>query len=312
MKCSSAVTTIVCAAFLCNVAPAGQLKPANVSPDANWGLHVDVSGLLSSDLGKHMIEQARISGKLDEHLAEITNTIGCNPLTDLDSVTLWGRSYQSDDAVIVAKGRFDSTKLLSLIDDHKLGTFEFKGRLVHHWVDESKNCTESYGVFWQDDVIVISNSRGALEAALTEFDANPNSITPPAFPGSFLVLVAKDIQSIDDAQAASLKNISSIFLRVGETQGNLFIKAIVTATSDTDGEEFRQMFTGMLALVKMSMRQSSEPQPGAENILAVLDAIKVSGEGSNIVAELELPVNDVLELADRLKEAVQLDARLNQ
>ena len=311
MKYRAAVTNVLFVAFLCSSAIAGPVDLSKVSTESKWALHVDVEGLLASDLGRFLLDQAKSKGDLSQ-LDELMSTIGFDPLKDLAGVTLWGRSYEPDAGVLIVKGRFNADKLLSLIEEQKLGTFDYKGKLVHHWVNKP-NEKQSYGVFWADDVIVVSESRSALEFALDTF--SENAATGAALPGvtklftdSFVVIAAKDLQSATGAQAASLQNISSLLVRVGETQGNLFIKANVGAISETDGEELRQLASGMLAFAKMSTRHSQDK--GAKELASLLDSVKIGGKGANIELEVEIPVEELVKLAGFAQEAIKLDIEL--
>lgn len=293
---------------------AAGLDASKVSPNALWVLHVDVEGVLGTQVGAYLLGRIEAEHNLDK-LNEFIDFTGFDPRTDLYSVTLWGVGYSPSQGVAVIQGNWDAEKLIAVVAADGYQKSTHKDRDVHSWTQDPEHANDDgvrWASFWSEDILLITQNQQLLHAALDALDANEKAAPQAAAPGAFLVVAAEDLQIPAAAKASSLRNITAATIELGESQGTLFFKGSVTATSETDGAEFRQMLNGMLAFAKMSLRQMSQSGQPEPAWAPLVNNVTIGGEGAVVKLSAEMATANVISFIEAAEEAKQLEIKVEQ
>jgi len=295
---------------------AGKLETSRVSAKARWVVHLDVEGMLASQFGQHILKEIEARGK-QKDIAAFTGVFGFDPTKDLRGITLWGETYEPDGGVGVIKGKFDKDKLLGLIAEnagHREAKYD--DYTLKRWTQKPENALDDgvrWGTFWSDDVVLITRDQKVLENAI---DTLKNSTATMAgqtggllarevSKGAFLGIAATDIKS---AAAAAKKpelarKLEAGFAEVGEADGTMFLSISVTAVTETDGQEFRQMLQGMLAFAKMSLRSLEGNEQPLPFWAPFVRAVTVGGTGGTVSISVKLSTAEVIPMMKAAEEA---------
>ena len=288
---------------------AGPLQKEAVSADAKWVVHLDVEGLIASDVGQAVLALARDKDPgLDTKIAAIAEKIGADPLKDLKGITLYGTAFDGKDGVAVIRASVNQEKLLGLLaanESHKEITVG--ERKAHQWVEKKRGPGDDgvrVGAFFGDDTVVIARSVEALTKALDVLDGKQSSLAadsalspdgdkPPLFWAAVMDLpVPTAAEAAAEAAAAGaaekavkvnvklpnaefLKRVSGGSLLAGSAAGEVFGKVALIARSAEDGARIRQMVQGLVAFGQMAL-DAKEDDALAKQAGELLKGVKVS------------------------------------
>jgi hypothetical protein len=292
-----AIAIVIVSALIASPrASASPFAADRVPVDAKWVAHLDVQAALKSDLGTLVVEDLRAMG-LDDGVRKIRAVFGVDPLTGFAGITMFGRSYNEDDAVIVIEAVTNTARLEELVeagDDYRKSSFS--GRTVHSWVEGKGKAKgeRKYGVVDRKNregssLIIIANDRERLTGTLDVIDGRKASLlkTPrevlKARPdqGSMLYIAADDVAEAaknKDAHSAMVRTARSLIVDIGEQKGVTFIDMQVKANTPQQAHNIQQMIRGMLAAV--SMAQETPDHPFAK----LADAVEVNAAESTALA----------------------------
>ena len=153
---------------------AAPLNQTQVPSQAKWLMHVDFQAFANSQMGQMVIQS--ITPRDQKKIDAFTNLLGSDISKDFYGLTVYGPDAKEENAVAMFNGKFDRKKLISiLILNKKYSEVQYSGRKLHHWLDE-KDGKNKVGVFAADDLIVISQSEPAVQAALDMLDGNSDSL----------------------------------------------------------------------------------------------------------------------------------------
>lgn len=317
------VAIAVCGLLLLSGAVlAGKLETSRVSAKAKWVVHLDVQGMLASQFGQDILKEIEARGK-EKDIAAFTGKAGFDPTKDLRGITLWGETYEADGGVGVIDGKFDREKLLGLLTENaghreaKHGDYTLK-----RWTQKPENALDDgvrWGTFWSDDVVLITRDQKILENAI---DTLKNStatmagrtggvLAREASKGAFLGIAGTEIKTAAAAakRPELAKKLSAGFAELGEVDGTMFLSISVTAVTETDGEEFRQMLQGMLAFAKMSLRNLEENEQPLPHWAPFVRAVTVGGTGGTVSISVKLPTAVVIPMMKAAEEAKKAAAK---
>lgn len=308
--------------LLSSVVWAGVLDTSKVSAKAKWVVHLDIKGLLASELGQHILDEIEARGHA-EKIAEFAEKVGFDPTKDLRGVTLWGETCEADGGVAVIQGDIDKEKLLALAaenEEHKEA--EYGEYVLQHWVQKPENRHDDgvrWGTFWANDVLLITRDRKVLENAIDTLNNEAATMAGQAVAsfdveaseGAFLMMAAKDFQvpAKRGHKAAMLRKLAGGFLELGEVDGTMFLNVSVTALEEADGEEFMRSLQGMLAFAKMSLRRCEETEQAPPHWAPFVQAVTIDGEGATVRLNVEMATADVVEMLEAAEEAKKAEAK---
>jgi len=112
----------------------------------------------------------------DAQLALIKSLTGVDVLKDIDRVSLFSRVNDDASVGVVFEGRFDSAKLLLLVQANATyKSYALNGQTLHEWFDDKEQRTK-YAAFPAPGTLMIWNSRQAAEASTSAMATPANSL----------------------------------------------------------------------------------------------------------------------------------------
>ena len=264
-----------------------------VPAEAQWALHIDMQRLASSAMFKGLLEEngpAKMKGKADHFLGKLK----IDPMKDLKGITVFGRAKKDEDAVVALKGKFDKAHLLGLIkaeESHE--EIPYGNYTIYGWDDDD------FGTFAADDLILLSENKEAIKAALDALGKGKKEVA--AFP--FLARVLKE--SPDAIFAAAVNSISDMVGKKGkpvilskmrqaggtisESGENVNLKVSIAAESAQVAKDVEQAIRGLIAMANLQLADA-EAQAFAQSI-------KIDIDGENVRIEASYPAKKLMGLA---------------
>lgn len=301
----SVIFAVAAVSIAPSLAHADALDRSQVSAEAAWLLHVDVSAAVDSELGRHVIEHSdELDINLDD-LEEFEDETGIDPLEDVYGITIYGADEPDDDAIGVIS---ISDAVESLVaqasqeaDDYR--TMDIDGRLIHVWEESDGTVYLHVGPGKTVDrrTVVVS---GTPESVVLGIDviagAEPSMTGDDALikakprRGSFVFAAATALPWLDwgDEPAAMIASRSSdITLDVGERDESIYLDFGAVAKNETDATNIAQVLQGLLALGRLI----SDCDPELADLGFLVDAISVQADGNAIRVEMRQQTKEVIQ-----------------
>lgn len=296
------------------VVAAAPLDKTDVPANVKWMAHLDIEGLLQSELGKFILQQVD-SPRLRARIDKFTNTFGFNPLTDLRSATIFGTQFEPGGAVAIIRARFQQEKLLELLRKHEGHEQLLEGeRIVHRWSEKPDDDDDDgvrYGTIFNRTTIIVSRSKAALLEAIAVLEgkaddlaSHDSGILPQLPQGTFFAAGLLELQLPEDAhpQLAALK--SGIII-LGESNETAFGSVEAIMHQEVDGHRYRHLLQGMLSLTFMRLERRPQ-KPGIEPIKQLLNRLIITGQGPRVEIHFDAPVESVKNLLINVAEQARL------
>ncbi|UCD75733.1 MAG: hypothetical protein JSV91_02225 [Phycisphaerales bacterium] len=296
------VLTPLVASALIAASPAtgGSFHNDWVSADAQWFAHVDVEGLVGSQLGQFVLGHAE---ELDIDLSDIEGMkeeIGIDPLTDFSGVTVYSAGYSEEDVVIIVQM---NSKIDTLVDmlAMKEPTYELiqtGGYGIHSWQDggETMYGHVAPGRGEEDRIVTIAHDKTGILRALRVMDDEAPSIDDKEKSalrdeprdGSFFFATAFDLNHLlgdeEDPASQVVRRAKSFSLDVGEDDEDAFATANITARDREHARNIVDVLNGIVALGRLFAESESAAELPLDE---VLDALTVTRERATVIINLE-------------------------
>lgn len=226
---------------------AAEFNPAHVSSDAKWWLHADLEAARGTEMGKRVVSV--VEDKQGAQLRALKRMFSLNPLTDLKGITLYGDG-RADHAVVLIHGKFDRAHLEDLVaagDDYS--SEEKDGTTIHSWTDKGKR---QHAFFAQNDLLVFSHFPDLLNVAMTTLKSQGMAPDPFVSAGSgapFLVgsAMLSEVEMKGD-ESELLGHAEVLKIALAEAGGRMEGRMLIDTADRADGERFRKIMEGMIAL----------------------------------------------------------------
>jgi hypothetical protein len=244
---------IIAIAIATATAHAGPWHPQQVSAEAQWMLHADLDGMRATAIGRGLA--ASIEQSKGRQLRAFKRMFSVNPLTDLDSVTLYGPGAK-DQAVALLEGRFDRAHIEDVIggaDDYR--PHDHGGVTVHQWTDQKKS---QFAAFAADNRIVFSEREALVHHALDVLAGKAAAAADVPFftagPGApvlhgFAMLEAIEM---DGRESKLLRKAQALRLAVAEVDGKLAARAAIDAAEPRTAGRMRRVLDGLAAFSELA------------------------------------------------------------
>ncbi len=316
MKISRAIATVAICVLASTTALAGPAAPKRICGSAAWAVHVDVEALTESALAAGMVEL--ITGKDSpipagnaRRIAECWKKVGT-----VKSVTLFGPSIEEAEAVVTAElVKYDRREIEKFLGVVEGGVTRAHGKhTLHEFVAKSGRGKRGhrgkggvdlrYVCFYDANTIIAGGDLRRLGQALDLLDGKGKALaadselagllTPTK--GSVLIAAATGVKDLAAAAeerdpavgvAVMLKKVQGLRVEIGELEGEAFIAVKGVMATEQDAQNIRKMGEGLLALASLQPQEDKD-------VAALLQAIKISGEGKAVGVGVAMSVEDIL------------------
>ena len=324
MKASVTIAAAVVLA-LTAVLPAGPIQDKQISAGAKWVAHMNVEAFVASGLGKYVLDRVSEDPKATEGLQKFVEAFNVDPTQDLLSVTLYGGEYAPAAGVAILRGRVDHERLLDLLEANEAhDTLKYGDHVLHTWAQQPEGKDDDgvrHGAFHGDELVVISRSVDVLKHAMDVLDGKAGSLAgasdsflPVFTEGSFLQIAATQFEVPKDAKpkaAVLLKKVTGMWGELGESRETVFLRAGVTAASEKDGQQLRDILAGLVALARLGQEQAAETGGEFGPWAPLLKGTQVGGRGAAVELEVAASLKDVTDILLQLAQQKEAAAAGN-
>lgn len=284
--------------LVANCASGDPLDKTQVSADAKWLVHVDLSAFRSTDFGKqfYSLIQEKHLKKAEE---DIHNHLGVSfDFDKIKSLTAYGDDYKTDphkQAVLLIQSDQDLKQLLDELVRKPFGIDEEKVQLTkragENGMDLYSLNDEIYGSLLKKDLLVIGRSEKNIEESAAVIAGKAKNLTDSqAFSGypeigeTFFFIATADAFNKNvpiPPQAKFLQQAEGGRIVLGEAKGNLFLNFALKTANEETGNQVSQVISGMLALMRLSQEDP--------NLTQLINSAKVSQSGSTVSVQIHFP-----------------------
>jgi len=296
------------AASLVTASTAGPINPEHVPADAKIVIHVDLEGLVESELGQFLMEHG---DHLDD-LKEIEHELGIDPFEEIRDITVCLLGDDEEDAVILATVSDALEGVIDRIEEYAdelrhdvrrrwggdVHTLHMDGKEVQALVIEARRgyrVALSPGGEW---LRMVAETIEGEERSLADTDLG--HVRPGR--GAFLFLAVNDISKLpfdhDDPPAQVLKRASGFTAEIGEDDGEVFARAALRLRERGDADRVIQIVQGLLALGALMDEDQVDREFRAA--LKLLRSIDLDVDGRMIEASFHHDLRDLVELMEAL------------
>ena len=288
-----AVLLLVIALFAAVPAFAGTIPASVVPENARWVAHLDMEKFASTSLYGYLDK----SGTFEIKSRDISRWLKMDLPKDVTGVTVFGLDEAKEQAVVVVAGKFDKERLMTLLDlaeDHKEEPY---GAYTVYSTDE-----DGFGAFLNDNLVVLSEQRSALERVLDtaagkvkDFAKSALSASLKEIPsGAFLSGVVPNLTGLGPQVSESrlLEKASGIFFMAQETKDNLFVRVQLTADTAENAKNMADIAQGLIAMGRLSGGQGGQGGHMA-NVVGLLEGLQIKQEGKVLKLEFERPSKEI-------------------
>ncbi len=285
--------TVILGIFLCLTLQAETLPRTLIPSDADWGLHLDMDRLLSSDLF-NMIMGEKSWDKIKQRNIRFAKKFRINLLEDITSVTVYGQGRDENKAVACISGRFDKNHLLSLLsldDDHQ--EIAYGTHILHSWGGDE------YGAFVGEDMAVLSESEDSIKHALDVISGKAKNINQSeagdpisqAPANVFLWAFARNVSDLTAGQKgpALFKKMKTTLFHVSEQGENIRFRAEMSVAKPEDADNIEQILKGLLAMADMYREELSAG-------INIPQDIQIGKSGNSVHVDISIPWADLVKL----------------
>lgn len=289
-KIALIVAAVMAAALFLAVPARPGTVPASIVPEgASWIAHIDMERLVAGRLFQALDKDGRFEIKS----RDVDRWLKIDVRKDIAGVTIFGLGPDEKQAVIAVTGRFDKAELLARIasdEDHKEVPY---GAYTLHSMNG-----DGYGTFVNDGLIVLSESRTAIEKVLDTAAGKAKSFAASdlnaAFkglaPGAFVSGVVKDLTGLGRGihQSKLVGKAGGLSFTAMEKGDILQVRVRVTAESPESAKNMADLVQGLVALGRMGEAGGREGE-----LMALLDGLRVGLDGQTVNIEFEGPVQEI-------------------
>ncbi len=300
----------VFAAMIAGVSSGGPLNKAEIGSDAVWVVHLDTEQFLASKIGKMLFDEST-NTDLKKGLDVLRATIHFDPMRDVKSVMLYGKSYKKDSAVAVLKGSPNTNavnaveKIITLSKSHE--QVSHGSKMIHKWIDEKQ---QKPGVlcFYSPSVTVAGGDIEQVKTAIDVLDGKKGGIgssaglSVPDNAGFLVACARRDGRQEGPANATILKNAEWLTLSVKNIGDNVDIQAMLGAASEEHAKQIEQMVRGLTAFLALSAGQN-------EAAADIAKALSVNIDNRTVSVNFSYGADQLNKLIKNHKRPAQKDAQ---
>lgn len=244
---------------------AEMLDRRQLPASALWCIHLDVEAANQSILGKGLRATLLAQPAARKAIAKAKEALGIDPVTDIQSLTVYGLSYQPDRAILIVRGKSDKSRLDAFLKKSTGYHTEWVGGHELYLWNESPRTDEnnphhrrrsSAGAFFNESEVVFGPDAQTVAAELDVLDEkspalsadSPLAAQEPRGAVIWAAAVGLDQARNLPLQSPLLRQCESGTLAVGEYDGNAFLQAHISARSADIAQQLRSLLEGARAM----------------------------------------------------------------
>lgn len=290
-----AVALVVIALFWAVPAWPGTIPTSVVPEGARWIAHLDMEKFVATSL-YGLLEK---DGKFQIKSRDLDRWLKIDVPKDITGVTVFGLGPDDKQIVFAVEGKFDKPGLLALIALDKEHQETPYGSYTLY-----STGSDEYGSFINDNLIVFSEGRGAIEKVLDTVGGKAKNYSASALSASlkdvpstaFLSGVLPDLSGLSrmNSQSKILEKASGLFFLAQEKQDILQVRLQVTADSPENGKNMLDLVQGIIAMGRLGGNEGDMAK-----IASLLDGLQVKLDGKVLKLDFERPSRDIADLVSR-------------
>ncbi len=288
-----AAALLVAALFLAVPAYPGTIPSSIVPEGARWVAHLDMEKFVATKL-YGLLEK---DGKFQIKSRDLDRWLKIDVPRDITGVTVFGFGKGTKgDAVVAVTGKIDRAGLMALIakdEEHK--------EIAHGAYTIYSTGDDEYGAFVNDNLVVLSESREAIQSVLDTAAGKTQNFAKSALSaslkevpaGAFLSGVIPDLSGLSRMNSPSkvLEQASGLFFLAQEKQDTLLLRLQVTAVSPESAKNMADIVQGLIAMGRMGGNGGDMAK-----VASLLDGLQVKLEGKVLRLEFERPSQEIADL----------------
>ncbi|MBD3415201.1 MAG: hypothetical protein GF421_12335 [Candidatus Aminicenantes bacterium] len=266
-----------------------------VPEKAKWFIHLDVKKFANTQTKKEMMD--KFNSDFEEEIEEIERVAQIDFFNDISNVTAIGFGEDEDDAVIAFSGNLNKQHLLSLIKEEETPVEINYGKfLIYHWNHDD------YGVFVNDNLLLISEDQDAVEHVLDTLSGKNKSISTTPMGTKiesltndhFLVAAAADMSEMledeEDFPSVVLKKTEQAFFTASEAGNRLRLSLSLHTDSPETAQSLGDIITGIKSF--LAMEEKIDPE------MKLVKNLRMNVEGKTFFLESQATVDEFLKIFD--------------
>ncbi len=290
-----AAVMIVLALFLAVPAWPGTIPASLVPEGARWIAHLDMEKFVATSLYGYLEKD----GKFQIKSRDLDHWLKMDLAKDIKGVTVFGLGQEDDQIVFAVSGKFDKAGILALVALDKEHQETPYGSYTLY-----STGSDEYGAFVNDDLLVFSEGRAAIERALDTAAGKTKSFTGSAISAAlkdvpstaFLSGVLPDLSGLgkEIGQSKMLEKATGLFFLAQEKQDILQVRLQVTADSPESAKNMADVVNGLLALGKLGGDDADMAR-----IAALLEGLQINLDGKTLKLDFARPSKEIADLISR-------------
>lgn len=274
---------------------AGPLSPKQIDVNAAWVLHMNVREFNSTQLAQHL-QGPNGPASFKDNVALYKDSLGFNPLKDIEHFTFYGTNARERDGVALFTGKFDAAKITAQARKRADCKVTQKGpRSILSWTDP-RSGQQLQMCFASGDQMVVAIGNGQIQSALDVLDGRKPNLSsggaltfPSKARGFFLASAVPESTGI-----SMLQNAKALNLTIGEaTRGMVDLWMSVESRDEPTAAATLQVVQGLLLSALITAKQNPE-------LAELAQSASVTSEGAAVIVQVQYPAAKAIDMISRM------------
>ncbi len=300
------VAPLAAIALMASLVHAAPFDAKTIGADSKWVIHVDVDAIRDSQIVKKAFETCPMLKQSGIVFDKIREKIGVDLRKDLHGITLYGPDGDRKNAVAIVYSTVDQHLLLEKAEKangHKVN--RHSGIEIHSWIAKHGEKTEpGAGAFYKPEVLVFAHTPKHVANAINVLNGKSPGITDPRSPlgggagirGATLIVRAMDIP--EDIPCPVLKQIKSLRVATGETEGKSFYRERLVMRTPAAAEQIKTITEGVKAMGQLRFS-------GDADVMKLVNGLTVAVSESTVNVRWEASTDDVWTVIEKAAKKVE-------
>ncbi len=295
------------------VAMGGGIDAAWVEADAGWVAHIDVEGLMRSEIGSAVLEIVGMNDEgvtFEEMMAMLKDGVedeelGLAVMREIRDVTVIGKDDDEPDLVVARTSGVVHALLEVMKEEDKFQMIEKDGHSIVSWTEDNGNDRDGFVVVLptadkETFRVVVSDSIDKLVGAITASHVRRDG--PDWIDGADGKLVFLHIEKPAEMSGhdlpAFLQDAGEIEFSLSERDGDLDASVIIETGNEDAAINLVAFANGMMALGRMA----ASDEPELAELLTLTKGLRLRADGTAVLVNLTVDVHTLLETVGPLLE----------